>query len=136
MEHQFKYFQLLLLISFAFLGSSCGYFETDKIESQSPITGSIFLQKQENTSTNNLVFEEAKGVYAVILEECTNLYYDSANKKVYAENHKNSKEKNYWRIDIYNPFAKYVSEAVKVVKIEKIFFDEKIKGLESSMKMQ
>ncbi|MFT3747515.1 MAG: hypothetical protein QM768_04335 [Agriterribacter sp.] len=129
MEHRFVTRFHCSLTSLFFMSFGCGYLDNDKTEYKKEITQNISIQKQENDNSNNIIFEEANNVSAVILNNCLKVYYDSLDKKIYVEASSNKVDKDYWQVNILNLSVKYVFEATQKKVITKKYFDEKTKNI-------
>ncbi|MES2765857.1 MAG: hypothetical protein V4642_08320 [Bacteroidota bacterium] len=97
---------------------SCGYFENDNIDFQKTIVRNIKIQKQENSKVVNLVFAESDEIYAVIVDNCSEVYYDSNHNQIFVEKAGSS----YYEIDIANASAKRISDGLQKKVISRDVF--------------
>ncbi|WP_452223471.1 hypothetical protein [Lacinutrix chionoecetis] len=108
MEHRFIRKSILLLLSLLF---SC--FQNDKIDYEVKIVDNITLSKQENSNNVNLMFKEEGDIYAVIVSNCSEVYFDSSNMVIYVKEEINSFNYNFHKIEIVNKNAKYIFKSVE-----------------------
>ncbi|MFK7002205.1 hypothetical protein V3468_05980 [Flavobacterium oreochromis] len=121
---------LFIYLSILVIYQSCGYFENDSNEYQKTIVDNILIQKQENDKAINIVFKETDEIFAVITDDCLNIYYDANNKKIFVESYLTSQSSTYYEIKIINPKEKYISKGIIKKSISFEDFKEKTKELE------
>jgi hypothetical protein len=132
MEHRLAKKINFVFISLAFLFYGCGYFENDSIDYKKEIVGNIKVLKQENTTLNNLVFQESEEMFAVILYNCKSVYYDSIHKKIYVESFLVNSDPKYYQVEITNPTSKYMADGVEKKIVSKKTFYEHLKKFKKS----
>lgn len=113
---------LILTIYTILLLLSCGYFENDKTEYQIEIVGNIKIHKQQSNEENNLVYEERKDFFSVIVANCKSVYYDSSNKIIFSESIVNKYNSNYYKISVTDSKSNDITSAIKKETIEKDLF--------------
>lgn len=81
MERKIRYVAALKICVLAnmFVLTGCNFFNNDDIDFQKRIVENLYIQNQENDSVYDFVFAESKEVYAVVVEDCISMYYDSKN---------------------------------------------------------
>ncbi len=123
-----KLFSTFKILSFLILTLqvSCGYIENDNIDFQKTIIGNIKIHKQENSEDVNLVFSESDEMYAVIVDNCSKIYYNSVHKEIFVEKDSGT----LYKIEIIDASAKRVSAALQKKVISKDEFLKKISNLE------
>ena len=126
MEYKSSYTIIIaIIVVFIFLLiNGCGYFENDKIEYQINVVGNIKIQKQENTIANALVLQETNEISGEICGNCSYIFYDTINKKIFVECFLNESNSAYYQVDILNASSNNIPNAIKKEKIEKSKFDK------------
>ena len=114
---------------FLFFISACAYFENDNTEYQINIVGNIQIAKQENSTVNNLVFTETNEIFAVIVEDCKSVYYDSSRQYLFEDSYLNKTNRNYYQINILDAFSKTVLNGIEKDQINEADFINRTKNL-------
>ena len=121
-------FEVLTFV-FLFFISGCGYFEKDNTDYQINIVGNIKITKQENSAVSNIVFTEANENFAVIVEDCKSVYYDSSRQQLFVDSYLNKTNRNFYQINILNAFSKEVLNGIEKVQINDTDFINRIKTI-------
>ena len=114
---------------FLFFIPACAYFENDNAKYQITIVGNIQIVKQENSTVNNLVFAKTSEIFAVMVEDCKSVYYDTASNLLFADSYLNETNRNYYQIYILDAFSKKVLHGIKKDRINETDFIQKTKNL-------
>lgn len=127
MECQYsRIIEMGLIVTILVLVSACGYLERDRTESQIDVTGNIKIQKQENSDVVSLVFAESPGIYAVIVDDCRMICYDSLNAEILVEEFINEANIHYYKVDVQDAYNEKLQEAIIKNTITKNEFENSV----------
>lgn len=115
-----------LIVSILVLASACGYSERDRTESQIDVTGNIKIQKQENSDVVSLVFAESPEIYAVIVDNCRTICYDSLNAEILVEEFINEANIHYYKVDVQDASNEKLQRAIRKNIITKNEFENSV----------
>jgi len=112
MEHKtLKYIFVLLLLVFY----NCEYFENDGIEYKIQVYSKIFLTKNENDESVNLIYWYKNDSGFGIINNCSEVYFDSLNRVIYVKYDINNFYCGFYEIKILNNKRDYNRFEKKII---------------------
>lgn len=121
-----------IILFFVFISlfiTKCGYLENDGKDFNIEILRNLEIYKQQNDKIVNLVFKETPNISAVIVENCSVVYFDKSAKKLFIESKINDFNSKYFEINILNEFENQVFKAIKKVDISRDLYLKNIEGI-------
>jgi hypothetical protein len=109
-----------IILFFVFLSlfiTKCGYIENDGKDFNIEVLGNVEIYKQQNDKIVNLIFNETPNISAIIVENCSVVYFEKRTKKIFVESEINDFNSKYFEINILNENENQIFKGVKKVEI-------------------
>jgi hypothetical protein len=114
--------------------AQCGWTDNDGTEYLVDVVGNIKLEKQRNSDAISLVLDQSSMYngsgrsFAVIVDDCVRIYYDSLKSELYVEEYINKRNCYYSQIKIIDASQVDTYKALKTKGISKEKFESSIQG--------